>query len=76
MQTKEIQHTASRRLLRLKEVQHQVGLSRSAIYDKIKYGDFPAPVSLGGRAVAWPSDAIDAWVEERIALSNQAKGGR
>jgi prophage regulatory protein len=76
MQTKEIQNTASRRLLRLKEVQHQVGLGKSAIYDKIKRGEFPSPISLGGRAVAWPSDAVDAWVDERIALSSQAKGGR
>jgi prophage regulatory protein len=69
-------HTSSsRRLLRLKEVQHQVGLGRSAIYDKIKRGEFPSPVSLGARAVAWPSDAIDAWIDERIAITNQAKGG-
>jgi prophage regulatory protein len=70
-----IQTKASRRLLRLNEVQHQVGLGRSAIYDKIKRGEFPSPVSLGARAVAWPSDAIDAWIDERIAIANQAKGG-
>ena len=67
---------ASRRLLRLKEVQHQVGLGRSAIYDKIKRGEFPAPVSLGARAVAWPSDVIDAWIDERIASSSRIGGGR
>jgi prophage regulatory protein len=77
MNTNELQTTTtSRRLLRLKEVQHQVGLCRSAIYDKIKHGDFPAPVSLGGRAVAWPSDAIDAWVDDRIACSSRTGGGR
>jgi prophage regulatory protein len=76
MQTKEIQTPAPRRLLRLKEVQHQVGLGRSAIYDKIKRGEFPSPVSLGARAVAWPSDAIDAWIDERIALAGIVGAGR
>jgi predicted DNA-binding transcriptional regulator AlpA len=33
-------------------------------------------VSLGGRAVAWPSDAIDAWVDDRIACSSRTGGGR
>ncbi|MBK6357139.1 MAG: AlpA family transcriptional regulator [Betaproteobacteria bacterium] len=75
MESKTIPPTTSRRLLRLKEVQHQVGLGRSAIYDKMKNGDFPASVSLGGRAVAWASDAIDAWVDERIANSSQTGKG-
>jgi len=57
-----------RRLLRLKEVRHRVGLQRSAIYLKIKHGEFPAPVHLGARAVAWPSDAIDAWIDSRIGI--------
>lgn len=75
MKPNEIQSNPSRRLLRLKDVQHQVGLGRSAIYEKIKRGEFPSPVSLGARAVAWPSDAINAWIDERIAVANQAKGG-
>ena len=67
---------AGRRLLRLKEVQHNVGFGRSWIYDKIKRGEFPAPISLGARAVAWPSDVVSAWIDERIALSKASAGGR
>ena len=55
-----------RRLLRLSEVKHQVGLGRSAIYEQIKSGQFPAPVRLGARAVAWPSDQIANWIDSRI----------
>jgi prophage regulatory protein len=55
-----------RRLLRLAEVKHHVGLGRSAIYDQIKRGDFPAPVHVGPRAVAWASDQISAWIDSRI----------
>lgn len=58
----------SRRFLRLPEVKHQVGLGRSAIYQRIKGGEFPAPISLSpnGRAVAWDSEAIASWIESRI----------
>ena len=58
--------TPPRRLLRLPEVKHQVGLGRTEIYRRIKLGEFPTSVSLGARAVAWPSDVIDSWIAERI----------
>ena len=63
-----------RRLLRLKEVKHQVGLGRTSIYARIKSGEFPSPISLSnnGRAVAWDSLAIDAWIESRINASGGA----
>lgn len=57
-----------RRFLRLPEVKHQVALGRTAIYQKIKAGEFPAPypLSKNGRAVAWASDEIESWIESRI----------
>jgi prophage regulatory protein len=54
-------------LLRLPAVLERVGLRRTAIYDAIKAGTFPAPIKLGRRCVAWPSDAVEAWVMARIA---------
>lgn len=64
-----------RRLLRLPDVKHQVGLGRSAIYQKIKAGEFPAPylLSANGRAVAWNSEEIDAWIDSRIQPAGGAK---
>ncbi|MBF0142699.1 MAG: AlpA family phage regulatory protein [Magnetococcales bacterium] len=38
-------------LLRRSEMEARTGLSKTSIYDAIKRGDFPAPVSLGVRAV-------------------------
>lgn len=63
-----------RRFLRFPDVKRQVALGRTAIYQLIKAGDFPAPIPLSstGRAVAWDSEAIDAWIESRI----QAAGVR
>lgn len=58
-----------RRFLRLKQVKQQVGLGRTCIYEKIARGDFPRPVALGARAVAWLSSDIEAWMEDRVAAS-------
>jgi prophage regulatory protein len=66
---------SERRFLRLAEVKRQVGLGRSAIYQKVKAGEFPAPVSLGARAVAWLSDEVDAWIDSRVSVSRSVKGG-
>lgn len=58
----------SRRFMRLPAVKQAVGLGRTAIYEKVKSGEFPAPYPLSdnGRAVAWASDEIDRWIESRI----------
>lgn len=52
-------------LLRRPDVEARTGLSRSTIYDWIKRGDFPQPVKLGTRLVAWRESDIIAWLESR-----------
>lgn len=66
------------KFLRLKQLQEVVGLRRSAIYDRIQSGTFPAPVSLGGKAVAWPASEIEAWIDECIRKGRRTveNGGR
>lgn len=59
-------------LLRLPQVIGRTGLCRTAIYESIKAGEFPRPVKLGARAVAWPSSQINSWIERRIADSRKA----
>ena len=54
------------RLIRLKEVQHRVGLGRSTIYRWMAEGKFPKPVQLGGYAVAWAEDDIQLWISARL----------
>jgi prophage regulatory protein len=56
-----------RRILRLPEVQAVTGRKRSAIYEGIADGTFPAPVPLGPRAVGWLEDEIADWQEHCIA---------
>jgi len=55
-----------RRFIRLKELTHIVGYSRSTIYSHIRTGQFPKPYPLGSRSIAWFSDEIEAWMESRI----------
>lgn len=53
------------RLIRIKEVQHRVGLGRSTIYRWVDQDKFPKPVQLGGHLVAWNEAEIDQWIERR-----------
>lgn len=56
-------------ILRLPQVKGKVKLSRSSIYLRIGRGEFPAPISLGGRAVGWLEADIEHWLEQRIEFS-------
>ena len=59
-------------ILRRPQVEARTGLARSTIYDRIKAGTFPAPVSLGEKAVGWVESEIDAWIAARIQASRKA----
>jgi len=54
---------------RLYAVKEVTGLSRSTIYLRIKKGEFPKPISLGGRAVGWLESDIQRWLREQLELS-------
>ena len=54
------------KILRLKEVQHMTGLSRSTIYAEIAKGEFPKQVRLtGARSVGWHESAVIQWIKSR-----------
>lgn len=60
-------------LVKLPVVMSATTLSRSVIYERVKSGDFPAPVKLGERAVAWPVESIRAWIASRVDAATAAK---
>lgn len=62
-------------MLRLPDVRRRVGLSKSTIYTLIAAGEFVPSVAISARCRAWPSDAIDAWIKERIAKSEKTAAG-
>jgi prophage regulatory protein len=63
--------TTDLRFLRLPEVVSTTGLSRASIYRFVSTGNFPAPVSIGPRAVAWSSAAVSDWITSRIEAASR-----
>ncbi|MCW2478013.1 AlpA family transcriptional regulator [Candidatus Symbiopectobacterium sp. NZEC135] len=55
-----------RRILRRPEVESKTGFKRAHIYNLMKEGRFPKPISLGVRAVGWDSVEIDQWITDRL----------
>lgn len=53
--------------LRRPAVEALTGLARSTIYDLISKGQFPRPVKLTGKAVAWPESKIAQWLADRAS---------
>ena len=64
------------KLLRRRAVEAITGLGRSSLYAKVASGEFPKPIQLGVRAVAWISSEIDNWISERIKRSRDASQKR
>jgi prophage regulatory protein len=60
-----------RRLLPIAEVCARVGLRKTAIYDRIARGEFPAPVSLGTTS-RWVESEVDAWIDALIEQRDKA----
>jgi prophage regulatory protein len=54
------------RFIRLPGVIEITGLKRSSIYSRIKNGEFPTQVRLGGRAVGWVEYEVLEWVADRV----------
>lgn len=59
----------SYKIARLPRVKDKTGLSRSTIYLRMSKNEFPASISLGGRAVGWIEEEIDNWLAEKIKAS-------
>ena len=50
------------KLLRLEAVISLIGMKRSWILQKVKDGEFPKPLRLSPRAVAWREREILKWI--------------
>ena len=71
-------HTRPKSIIRRTQLEKKLGLSRSAIYSKLKPNPkrpndydptFPKPIRIGSggpsAAVGWYEDEVDAWLESR-----------
>jgi prophage regulatory protein len=51
----------------MSEVLTQYGVSKGTLNSQVKSGTFPPPVSIGARAIAWPSNEVDKVIRARVA---------
>lgn len=48
--------------------------ARSTLWRKVRAGEFPAPVDVGGGRVGWYEDEVVAWIAARPRVSWAPKG--
>lgn len=59
-----VQLRATGAILRRRQVEQEVGLKRSTIYERMQAGTFPRSVQLGQRAVGWRAVDIELFLED------------
>ena len=62
----------SNKLIKLPEVMDRTTRSKSSIYSDIKKGEFPKPVKIGVRGVAFIESEINEWLNKRIEASQES----
>jgi prophage regulatory protein len=53
------------KLLKLPEVLALTKKSRTSTLTGLRKGEFPAPINIGERAVAWLASEVHAWIDQR-----------
>lgn len=61
------------RAMRLPEVQHITGLSRSTIYAMMEAGTFPRQRKASPTIAVWSESEVIAWVHALLAMPTDAK---
>jgi prophage regulatory protein len=59
--------TSLQRFLRRQKVVEFTGIPESTIYEMVGRGEFPRPVRISPRLVAWVEGEVIAWQAARIA---------
>lgn len=60
-----VPHRKPEKLLRLRELESLLSISKSVIYEGMKEGTFPQSIRLSTRAVAWRESDIAQWQDQR-----------
>jgi predicted DNA-binding transcriptional regulator AlpA len=69
--------TETKRVLRVPEASNYTGLSESTLAKRRLYGQQPAFLNLGGRAIGYAIDDLDRWLEScRRSSTSQAVAKR
>ena len=61
-----INSNGNERFLSLAQIEQATSLKKSTVYGLIQRGEFPKPVTITARRVAWVSSEIQAWIAARV----------
>ncbi|MEY0768172.1 AlpA family transcriptional regulator [Providencia huaxiensis] len=61
--------TLKENLIRLPEVMRRTGYAKAWLYVLIARNEFPKPVKIGTRSIAFVESEVDEWVANKIAES-------
>ncbi|ESX23722.1 AlpA family transcriptional regulator [Mesorhizobium sp. M1148] len=62
----------SNTFIRRPDVERLTGLKTSSLYEQMKEGNFPKPIKIGAKAVAWRLADVTEWQERKIAQRDAA----
>lgn len=63
------------RIIRFETVRARTGLSRSAIYRKIKEDTFPAQMKISTNGAGWRESDINRWVADPVRWRPEEQAG-
>ncbi len=64
-------NTQQRRLLRTRDLEEILGVSRTTIWRLRRAKAIPTPSLLGDRIVVWEQEVIDEWVKQQFAVEDK-----
>ncbi len=69
-----IQNNAIEQLLRKPTIIELTGMSNSTLYYMMNKNEFPKPVKLGARSVAWKRSEVENWINSRERAMQGGEG--
>ncbi len=68
--------TSLLKLLRMRDLKSEYGLTPASVYRWIGEGTFPVPVNIGSNSVAWHRNEIEIWLQSRPRAKVKLQTGR
>ena len=62
-------------LYKIEQVEALIGRKRSAIYNDIRAGTFPAPLHVGKKSSRWPASTLQQWLDSLQVVGSKAPTG-
>lgn len=63
---------SQRHLLKLRQVMAMTCLARSTVYKYCADNNFPKPIRLGERNVAWVEEEVQEWIYQKVHKRDKA----